>query len=38
VNIINFVSVVFLFVIMVWLMNDIPGSLMGDTAVSGSVE
>ena len=38
VNIINFISVVSLFVIMVWLINDVPESLMADTTVSASVE
>jgi hypothetical protein len=38
VNIMNFISVVSLFVIMVWLMNDTPDSLMADTTVSASVE
>ena len=34
VNIINFISVVSLFVIMVLLINDVPDSLMADTTVS----
>jgi hypothetical protein len=38
VNIINFISVVSLFVIMVWLINDVPDSLMADTTVSANVE
>jgi hypothetical protein len=38
VNVINFISVVYLFVIMVWLINDTPDSLMADTTVSASVE
>jgi len=38
VNIMNFISVVSLFVIMVWLINDAPGSLIADTTVSASVE
>jgi hypothetical protein len=37
-NIMNFISVVSLFFIMVWLMNDTPDSLMADTTVSASVE
>jgi hypothetical protein len=38
VNIMNFISVVSLFVIMVWLMKDVPDSLITDTTVSVSVE
>lgn len=38
VNIINFTRVVSLFVIMVWLMNDAPDSLMANTTVSARVE
>jgi hypothetical protein len=38
VNIINFISVVYLFVIMVWLINDTPDNLMADTTVRASVE
>jgi hypothetical protein len=38
VNIMNFISVASLFVIMVWLMNDTPDSLMADTTVSARVE
>jgi hypothetical protein len=34
----NFVSVVSLFVVMVWLINDVPGGLIVDTTVSASVE
>jgi hypothetical protein len=34
----NFISVVSLFVIMVWLMNDTQDNLIADTAVSASVE
>ena len=37
-NIINFISVESLFVIMVWLMNDVSDSLIADTTVSASVE
>lgn len=38
VNIMNFTSLVSLFVIMVWLMNDTLDSLMIDTTVSTNVE
>jgi hypothetical protein len=38
VNIVNFISAASLFVIMVWLMNDIPDSLMAETTVSANVE
>jgi hypothetical protein len=38
VNIINFVNVVSLFVIVVWLMKDNPDNLIDDTTVSASVE
>ena len=38
VNIMNFISLGFLFVIMVWLMNDTPNNVIADTAVSASVE
>jgi len=38
VNIINFISVVSLFVNIVWLIKDTPDSLMADTTVSASVE
>jgi hypothetical protein len=38
VSIINFTSVVSLVVIMVWLINDAPDSLMAHTTVSASVE
>lgn len=38
VNIINFISLASLFVIIVWLINDIPDSLMADTTVITSVE
>jgi hypothetical protein len=34
----NFISVVSLFVIMVWLINGVPDSLMADTTVRASVE
>jgi hypothetical protein len=38
VNIMNFISVVSLFVIIVWLMNDVPDNLIADTTVRASVE
>jgi hypothetical protein len=38
VNIINFISVDYLFVITVWLINDTPDYLMADNTVSASVE
>jgi hypothetical protein len=38
VNIINFISAASLFVIIVWLINDVPDSLMADTTVSANVE
>ena len=38
VNILNFISVVSLFVVMVWLINDAPDILIADTSVSASVE
>ena len=34
----NFISVVSLFVIMVWLINDVPDNLIADATVSASVE
>ena len=37
-SIMNFISVVSLFVITVWLINDLPGSLIADTAAITSVE
>jgi hypothetical protein len=37
-DIINLISVVSLFVIMVWLMNDVPDNLVADTTVRASVE
>jgi len=36
VKIMNFISVVSLFVIMVWLIHDAPDSLIADTTVSAS--
>lgn len=38
VNIMNFIKVASLFVIIVWLMNETPDSLMADTTVTASVE
>jgi len=38
VNIMNFINVVSLFVIMVWLINDTPDSLIADTTVNARVE
>jgi len=38
VNSMNFISVVSLFVIMVWLINEAPDNLMADTTVSARVE
>jgi hypothetical protein len=38
INVMNFISVVSLFVIMVWLMKAAPDSLIADTTVSASVE
>ena len=38
VNIMNLISGVSLFVIVIWLMNDAPDSLIADTPVSASVE
>jgi hypothetical protein len=38
VNIMNFITGVSLFVIMVWLMNDAPESLIADTTAGASVE
>ena len=38
VNFMNFISVVSLSVNMVWLINDVPESLIADTTVSASVE
>jgi hypothetical protein len=38
VNIINFINVVSLFVIIVWLINDSPDSLMADTTVNANIE
>lgn len=38
VNIINLVIVMSLFVIMVWLINDVPDSLMVNTTVTARVE
>jgi len=37
-NIMNFISVVSLFVIMVWLIEVVPDSLIADTTVSANVE
>ena len=37
-NVTNFIRVISLFVIMVWLMNDTPDSLMADTTVNARVE
>jgi hypothetical protein len=37
VNIMNFIRIASLFVIMVWLMNDTPDSLMADTTVTASI-
>jgi hypothetical protein len=37
VNIMNLISVVSLFVVMVWLIDDATDSLIGDTTVSASV-
>jgi uncharacterized membrane protein YphA (DoxX/SURF4 family) len=37
VNIMNFITMVSLFVIMVWLINDAPDSLIADTTVSASI-
>jgi hypothetical protein len=34
----NFISVVSLFVNMIWLIKDVPDSLMADTTVSANVE
>jgi hypothetical protein len=34
----NFISVVSLFVIMVWLIKDVPDSVIADTTVSANVE
>jgi len=38
VNIMSFISVASLFVIMVWLINDAPDSLIADTTVRASVK
>lgn len=38
VNIMNFINVVSLFVVMVWLINDTPYNLMTDTTVNANVE
>jgi hypothetical protein len=38
VNIMNFISVISLFVIIVWLMNDAPDNLIADTTVKTSIE
>jgi len=38
VNIMNFISVVSLFVIMVWLITAVPDSLIADTTVGPSAE
>ena len=38
VNIMNSISVVWLFVIVIWLMNDTPDNLISDTSVSAAVE
>jgi len=38
VNIMNFIGMVSLFVIMVWLIHDAPDNLIADTTVSASVE
>jgi len=38
VNIMSFISVASLFVIMVWLINGAPDSLIADTTVSASVK
>jgi len=38
VNIMNFTGVASLFLIIVWLINDTPNSLIADTTVSASVE
>ena len=38
VNIINLIIVMSLFVIMVWLINDTPDSLMANTTVNAKVE
>jgi len=38
VNSINFISVISLFVIIVWLINETPDNLMADTTVSARIE
>ena len=38
VNIMNFTSVASLFIIIVWLINETPDSLIADTTVSANVE
>jgi hypothetical protein len=38
VSIMNFISVISLVVIMVWLMKDVPESLTADTTVNADVE
>jgi len=38
VNIMNLIIVISLFVIMIWLINDVPDSLMANTTVSARVE
>jgi hypothetical protein len=38
VNIMNFISVVSLFGSMIWLMKEVPDSLMAETTVSARVE
>jgi hypothetical protein len=38
VNSMNFVSVIYLFVIIVWLINEAPDSLIADITVSARIE
>jgi hypothetical protein len=38
VNSMNFISVISLFVIIVWLINEAPDSLIADTTVSARIE
>ena len=38
VNIVNFISVLYLFVSIVWLINDTPDSMIADITVGTSVE
>jgi hypothetical protein len=38
VNSMNFINVISLFVIIVWLINDTPDSLIADTTVSARIE